>query len=63
MVEESTAAAIDIRADYAAKNGAPSAATPKIFFRYYYVNSSTGEQSGVMLADVTYTAGEYYRKT
>lgn len=57
MVEEPTAAAIDIRADYVAKNGAPSAAAPKIFFRYY-VNSSTGEKSGVMLADVTWTAGE-----
>ena len=58
MVEEPTATAIDIRADYMAKNGAPSAAAPKIFFRYYYVNSSTGEKPGVMLADVTCTAGE-----
>ena len=58
MVEEPTATAIDIRADYVVKNGAPSAAAPKIFFRYYYVNSSTGEKSGVMLADVTWTAGE-----
>ncbi len=29
----------------------------KIFFRYYYVNSSTGEKSGVMLAETTWTAG------
>ena len=56
LVEEPTAAAIDIRADYVAKNGAPSAAAPKIFFRYYYVNSSTGEKSGVMLAETTWTA-------
>ena len=56
MVEEPTAAAVDIRADYVAKNGAPSAAAPKIFFRYYYVNSSTGEKSGTMLAEVTWTA-------
>lgn len=27
------------------------------FFRYYYVNSSTGEKSGVMLAETTWTAG------
>lgn len=40
-----------------AKNGAPSAAAPKIFFCYYYVNSSTGEKSGVMLAETTWTAG------
>ena len=33
MVEEPTAAAIDIRADYVAKNGAPSAAAPKISSR------------------------------
>ena len=57
LVEEPTAAAVDIRADYVAKNGAPSAAAPKIFFRYYYVNSSTGEKSGVMLAETTWTAG------
>ncbi len=56
LVEEPTAAAIDIRADYVAKNGAPSAAAPKIFFRYYYVNSSTGEKFGVMLAETTWTA-------
>lgn len=57
MVEETTAAAIDIRADYVAKNGAPSAAAPKIFFRYCYVNSSTGEKSGVMLTEPAWTAG------
>ncbi|MBO7604834.1 MAG: hypothetical protein J6S97_10555 [Bacteroidales bacterium] len=56
-LDQPTAAAIDIRADYVAKNGAPSAAAPKIFFRYYYVNSSTGEKSGVMLAETTWTAG------
>ena len=50
MVKEPT----DIRADYVAKNGAPSAAAPKIFFRYY-VNSSTGAKSGTMLAEVTWS--------
>ena len=55
IVEEPTAAAIDIRADYVAKNGAPSAAAPKIFFRYYYVNSSTGAKSSTMLAEVTWS--------
>ena len=56
LVEEPTADAIDIRADYVAKYGAPSAAAPKIFFRYYYVNSSTGEKSGTMLAEVKWAA-------
>jgi hypothetical protein len=39
-----------------AKHGAPSAAAPKIFFRYYFVNSSTGEKSGTMLAECKWTA-------
>ena len=56
LVEEPTAAAVDIRADYVAKYGAPSAAAPKIFFRYYFVNSSTGEKSGVMLAECKWAA-------
>ena len=56
LVEEPTADAIDILADYVAKYGAPSAAAPKIFFRYYYVNSSTGEKSGTMLAEVKWAA-------
>ncbi len=55
MVEEPTDAAIDIRADYVAKNGATSVAAPKIFFRYYYVNSCTGEKSGTMLAKTSWT--------
>ena len=31
-------------------------AAPKIFFRYYFVNSSTGEKSGTMLAECKWTA-------
>ena len=56
LEEEPDTDAIDIRADYVAKYGAPSAAAPKIFFRYYYVNSSTGEKSGTMLAEVKWAA-------
>ncbi|MBR0285831.1 MAG: hypothetical protein IJQ96_02265 [Bacteroidales bacterium] len=56
LVEEPDVTAVDIRADYVAKHGAPSAAAPKIFFRYYYVNSSTGEKSGTMLAEVKWAA-------
>ena len=50
--------AVDIRADYVAKHGAPSAAAPKIFFRYYLVNAATGEKSGTMLAETKWTASE-----
>lgn len=56
LVEEPTAAAVDIRADYVAKNGAPSAAAPKIFFRYYLVDSSTGVKSQVVLAETKWVA-------
>ena len=55
-VEEPDNSVIDIRADYVAKHGAPSAAAPKIFFRYYFVNSSTGEKSGTMLAEAKWEA-------
>ena len=51
LVEEPDDTAINIAADYVAKHGAPSAAAPKIFFRYYFVNASTGEKSGTMLAE------------
>ena len=40
-----------------ADNGAPSAAAPKIFFRYYLVDSSTGVKSQVMLAETKWEAG------
>ena len=49
---------MDIRADYVAKHGAPSAAAPKIFFRYYLVNGATGEKSGTMLAECKWASGE-----
>ena len=57
LVEEPTSSAVDIRADYVAKNGAPSAAAPKIFFRYYLVDSSTGVKSQVMLAETKWEPG------
>ena len=56
VVEEPDASVIDIRADYVAKHGAPSAAAPKIFFRYYFVNASTGERSVSMLAEAKWEA-------
>ncbi|MCH5172796.1 MAG: hypothetical protein J1D85_01160 [Bacteroidales bacterium] len=32
-------------------------AAPKIFFRYYFVNGSTGEKSQAMQTEVKWTAG------
>ena len=43
------ATAIDIKAKYDAKNGAPTAGNPKVFFKYFYVNTATGEKSGDVL--------------
>jgi len=42
--------AIDFKAKYDAKCGAPSAGSPKVFFKYFYVNTATGEKSGEVLA-------------
>ncbi len=42
--------AIDIKSDYDEKCGAPSAGYPKVFFRYFYVNTATGEKSGEKMA-------------
>ena len=57
MVDTPSTTAVDIAADYTAKHGAPSAAAPKIFFRYYLVNTTTGEKSGTMLAGCKWEAG------
>ena len=58
MVSSPSTSAVDIKSDYEAKNGVLGAGAPKVFFRYYFVNSVTGEKSGVMLASVIWTAGE-----
>ena len=44
------AEAYDIKAAYDAKCGTPSTGTPKVFFKYFFVNTATGEKSGEMLA-------------
>lgn len=43
--------AIDIKSAFDSKNGAPSVGTPKVFLRYYYVNTSTGEKSADILME------------
>ena len=45
---------------YDAKHGVPTSATPKVFMKYFFVNTVTGEKSGEMMAVVTLTedAGE-----
>ena len=43
----------DIKEDYDNKHGAPNAAAPKIFIKYFFVNTLTGEKSGEMLTMAT----------
>ena len=59
-VEEPTAEAIDIKADYEAKHDLLNTGAPKVFFKYFFVNSATGEASVPMQALATYaeTDGE-----
>jgi len=42
--------AIDIKSAYDNKCGAPNAGNPKVFFKYFYVNTTTGEKSGDVFA-------------
>ncbi len=48
--------AYNIKAKYDAKCGAPSAGSPKVFFKYFYVNTATGEKSGDVLAQAKLTS-------
>src|SRR5574344_529062 len=48
--------AINIKADYDAKYGAPTEAKPKVFFKYFYVNTTTGEKSGEVLLEGVFSA-------
>ena len=47
--------AISLKSDYEAKNGVVSAGAPKIFLKYFYVNTATGEKSAEMLAEARLT--------
>ncbi len=45
----------NIKADYDAKYGAPTAAAPKVFMKWFFVNTKTGETSGEQMAVVKLT--------
>ena len=47
---------IDIKAEYEATHGVPNASSPKVFMKYFFVNTVTGEKSGEMLVQATYSA-------
>ena len=48
---------IDIKAKYDAKYGAPSAGAPKVFFKYFFVNTTTGEKSAEKMASAVLSNG------
>ena len=43
----------DLKQDYDLKHGAPNAAAPKVFIKYFFVNTKTGEKSGEMMTMVS----------
>lgn len=45
--------AIALKTDYDAKYGTQSTATPKVFVKWFYVNTATGEKSGEMMGLAT----------
>lgn len=45
--------AIDLKTDYDAKYEAPNASAPKVFVKWFYVNTATGEKSGEMMGLAT----------
>ena len=49
---------IDIKADYEAKHGLLNTGAPKVFFKYFFVNSQTGEASVPMQALATYSEAD-----
>ena len=42
----------NIKDDYEAVHGAVTEAAPKVFLKYFYATTKTGEKSGEMLATV-----------
>lgn len=52
-LEGEPANAGDLKTAYDEKNGVPTSAAPKVFMKYFFVNTVTGEKSGEMLAVVT----------
>ena len=50
----------DLKKDYDEKHGAPNAASPKVFIKYFFVNTVTGEKSGEMLVLATLQEDQPY---
>ena len=53
LVQSDTSVSYDLKEAYDAKHGIPTTAAPKVFMKYFFVNTVTGEKSGEMMAVVT----------
>lgn len=49
---EAASEVYDLKKDYDEKNGVPTSTAPKVFMKYFFVNTVTGEKSGEMLVSV-----------
>ena len=49
---EAASEVYDLKKEYDEKNGVPTSAAPKVFMKYFFVNTVTGEKSGEMLVSV-----------
>ena len=49
---EAASEVYDLKKDYDEKNGVPTSVAPKVFMKYFFVNTVTGEKSGEMLVSV-----------
>lgn len=54
--KEAVSEEYDIKADYESKHGAVTTAAPKVFLKWFFVDTVTGEKSGEMMASATMTA-------
>ncbi len=45
--------AIDLKTGYEATHGAVTAAAPKVFLKYFFINTKTGEKSGEVLGEIS----------
>lgn len=50
-----SATTIELKASYDAKNGAPTTAALKIFFKWFYINTITGEKSCEIMGYANFT--------
>lgn len=56
--KEAVSEEYDLKVDYDARHGAPNEAAPKVFMKWFFVDTTTGEVSGEQMAVAKLTAAE-----